>query len=62
MNREIALKDESNIEGARKDDSFAEIDMSNSVIELVLHRPDGTLQRKKYQNHQSCCQNDTPQR
>lgn len=32
------------------DENVAEIDLSSSVIELVLHRPDGTLQRKKYRN------------
>jgi hypothetical protein len=35
---------------AKIDENLAEIDLSSSVIELVLHRPDGTLQRKKYRN------------
>ncbi|CAG5081462.1 Oidioi.mRNA.OKI2018_I69.PAR.g9883.t1.cds [Oikopleura dioica] len=36
----------------RKDSVFTEIDMRSSTIELVIHRSDGTLQRKKY-NHAS---------
>lgn len=49
------------------EENAAEIDLSSSIIELVVHRPDGTLQRKKYRNSDpsqkwttNCAPRDTP--